>query len=92
MKEKTLLSIIVLLLSSIIIIFFITIDYRSTVKDTEYKKTIEMKRQKAYEEAKKDLEDSEFRLELQRSYRDDNKYINFIIINGDTIYINNENN
>lgn len=87
MSVKTYLSIIIFLLSTMIIIFFITVDYRATVRDTEYKKTIEMESQKAYKEAKKNLEDLEFILERYRTYRDDNNNINFIIINGDTIQI-----
>lgn len=87
MSVKTYLSIIIFLLSTMIIIFFITVDYRATVRDTEYKKTLIEQEAKALEKAKADLEKAERKLERYIRYRDDNNNINFIIINGDTIQI-----
>ena len=83
MSVKTYLSIIIFLLSTMIIIFFITVDYRATVKDTEYKKALKNLENKIYPFFN-ETEDPKKESESVIRYPDN---INFIIINDDTIQI-----
>lgn len=83
MSVKTYLSIIIFLLSTMIIIFFITVDYRAMVKDTEYKKALKDLENKIVPFFN-ETEDPKKESDSVILYPDN---INFIIINGDTIQI-----